>query len=68
MIAAEIDDLADLARLEAEGDLRELRRERLIIDPTPITAQVAGAIFRIHLRHFVEIRAGDEFGANFIRH
>ena len=57
-----------LLRREIESHLFQLGRECLPFDPAPITAQVARAVFGIHLRHPLEIRAAGQLAEDFFGH
>ena len=68
IVAAELDDVADLSDRQIERDFLQRRGQRLAIDPAPVAAEIARAVFGINLRHPIELGAAGQFAENFLRH
>src|SRR5207237_486864 len=68
IVPAEVDNVADFSRLKAERGFFERRGQRLAVDPAPVTAFFASAVFGIKLGHALKLRAIDELAENFIGH
>src|ERR1700736_6135243 len=68
IIAGELDDMADFARLETKRRFFKWRSQRLALNPAPIAAFLSGAVLGIELRHAFELGAVDEFAENFVGH
>src|SRR6202011_923718 len=68
IIAGELDDVADFARLETKRRFFKWRGQRLALNPAPIAAFLSGAVLGIELRHAFELGAVDEFAENFVGH
>ena len=68
VVAGELDDVADFARLETERGFFERFGQRFAFDPAPVPAFLPGAVLGIKLRHAFELGAVDELAENFVGH
>ena len=68
VVATELENVADFADIEPKGRLLERAGQGFAIDPAPITAIFAGAVFGLKLGHPLELGAVIEFRENLFGH
>ena len=66
VVAAEFDDVADFPNGQIKGDPLERPSQCFPLEPTPVPAEITGAVFRINLGEPVEFRPAIQFGKDLI--